>query len=74
METDVAVLDTDSVSDSNEDNVVDLIEEINNSFLTLWVRRVSTVQQVACLPSSYQAKSWQYCGPNGPTASIIYGI
>ena len=28
----------------------------------------------ACLPSSYQAKSQQYCGPNGPTASIFYGI
>ena len=26
------------------------------------------------LPNSYQAKSQQYCGPNGPTASIIYGI
>ena len=28
----------------------------------------------ACLPSSYQAKSKLYCGPNGPTASIFYGI
>ena len=35
METDVADLDTDSVSDSNEDNVVDLIDEIHNSFLAL---------------------------------------
>ena len=31
-------------------------------------------QEVACLPTSYQAKSQQYCGPNGPTASIFYGI
>ena len=28
----------------------------------------------ACLPSSCQTKSKQYCGPNGPTASIFYGI
>ena len=28
----------------------------------------------AYLPSSYQAKSQQYCGPNGPTASIFDGI
>ena len=28
----------------------------------------------ACLPSSYQAKSKLYCGPNGPTPSIFYGI
>ena len=28
----------------------------------------------ACFPSSYQAKSQQYCGPNGPNASIFYGI
>ena len=26
------------------------------------------------LPSSYHAKSHQYCGPDGPTASIFYGI
>ena len=26
------------------------------------------------IPSSYQAKSQQYFGPNGPTASIFYGI
>ena len=43
-------------------------EQKNNSNLaTLWVGW-------ACLPSSYQAKSQQYCGPNGPTASIFYGI
>ena len=29
---------------------------------------------LACLPSSYQSKSQLYCGPNGPTASIFYGI
>ena len=28
----------------------------------------------ACLPSSYQAKSQLYCGPNGPTPSIFDGI
>ena len=28
----------------------------------------------ACLPSSCHAKSKLYCGPNGPTASIFYGI
>ena len=28
----------------------------------------------ACLPSSYQAKSQLYCRPNGPAASIFYGI
>ena len=28
----------------------------------------------ACLPSSCQAKSQQYCRPEGPTASIFYGI
>ena len=33
METDVADLDADSVSDSIKENVVDLIEEIHNSFL-----------------------------------------
>ena len=40
---------------------------------TPWVGRVSTPRW-ACLPSSFQAKSKQYCGPNGPTASIFYGI
>ena len=28
----------------------------------------------ACLHSSCKAKSKLYCGPNGPTASIFYGI
>ena len=28
----------------------------------------------ACLPSSFHSKIQQYCGPNGPTASIFYGI
>ena len=28
----------------------------------------------ACLPSSFHAKSKLYCGPNGPTATIFYGI
>ena len=28
----------------------------------------------ACLPSSFHANIQQYCGPNGPTASIFYGI
>ena len=28
----------------------------------------------ACLPSSFHKKSKLYCGPNGPTASIFYGI
>ena len=28
----------------------------------------------ACLPSSCQAKSQLYCGPNGPTDSIFYRI
>ena len=32
------------------------------------------VIHLACLPSSYQAQSQQYFGPNGPTASIFYGI
>ena len=27
-----------------------------------------------CLPSSFDAKIQKYCGPNGPTASIFYGI
>ena len=27
----------------------------------------------ACLPSSYQAKRQQYCGPDGPTTSIFHG-
>ena len=26
------------------------------------------------MPSSFHAKIQQYCGPNGPTASIFYGI
>ena len=34
----------------------------------------SIISVWACLPSSYQAKSQQYCGPDGPTASIFYGI
>ena len=27
-----------------------------------------------CLPSSCHAKGKLHCGPNGPTASIFYGI
>ena len=30
--------------------------------------------RLACLPSSLHSKIQQYCGPNGPTASIFYGI
>ena len=33
-----------------------------------------TVELWACLPSSCHAKIKLYCGPNGPTASIFYGI
>ena len=40
---------------------------------SLWLGRVST-PSCACLPSSYKAKIERYCGPNGPTASIFYGI
>ena len=29
---------------------------------------------LACLPSSFHAKSKLYCGPYGHTASIFYGI
>ena len=28
----------------------------------------------ACLPSLFHAKIQQYCGPNGPMTSILYGI
>ena len=35
---------------------------------------VTCISKKKWTPSSYQAKSQQYCGPNGPTASIFYGI
>ena len=48
---------------------------------TLWVTYISQCWSLdpvfgwwACLPSSYQAKSQQYFGPSGPTASIFYWI
>ena len=31
-------------------------------------------EEPCCLPSSFHAKIQLYCGPNGPTASIFYGI
>ena len=48
------------------------------AFQRIWAPYYIHLNQVqvqgGCLPSSYQAKSKQYQGPNGPTASIFHGI
>ena len=45
-----------------------------DSFRVILVDQAEQYVQPACLPSSCQAKSQQYCEPKGSTTNTFYGI
>ena len=68
-----AILGTEIKNDDKSNQVADNIaEDIKDDCKDSKIP--SMYLRWACLPSSFHSKIQLYCGPNGPTASIFYGI